>query len=59
MTRQFDYLGLVKSRSWSYNGALERLVDGAKELRADAIIDVHYDTVGFFTSMQAFAVKFK
>ena len=39
MGKGFDYLGLVKSRSWSYDGALDRLIDGGKSLRADAIID--------------------
>lgn len=55
----FDYLGQIKVRSWTYDGALERLTDAAKELRADAVIDVHYETIGFMTSFQAFAVKYK
>ena len=55
----FDYLGQIKVRSWTYDGALERMTEAAKELRADAIIDVHYQTVGFMTSFQAFAVKYK
>jgi hypothetical protein len=59
LTRNFDYLGLVKSRSWTYDGALERLVDGAQSLRADAIIDVHFERVGFLSAMQAFAIKYK
>lgn len=59
LTQNFDYLGVVKSRSWSYDGALERLVDAGQSLRADAIIDVHYEEVGFLTAMQAFAIKYK
>jgi len=57
--RDYDYLGVVKTRSWTYDGALDRLVDGAKELKADAIVDVHYEKVGFLSTFQAFAVKFK
>ena len=59
LTRNFDYLGQVKVRSWSHDGALGRLVDGGRQLRADAIVDVHYETVGFLKAMQAFAIKFK
>lgn len=59
MTQGFDYLGLIKVRSWSYQGALTRLVNAGRELRADAVVDVHYETVGFLDTMQAFAVKFK
>lgn len=59
LSRHFDYLGLVKVRSWTYDGALGRLVDGGRELKADAVVDVHYEKVGFLTTMQAFAVKFK
>lgn len=59
MTRHFDYLGQLKVRSWTYEGALSRLVEGGRELRADAIIDVHYEQIGFLTAMQAFAIKFK
>lgn len=59
MSRHFDYLGLVKVRSWTYDGALSRLVDGGRELKADAVVDVHYEKIGFLTAMQAFAVKFK
>jgi hypothetical protein len=55
----FDYLGLVKSSSWTYQGALDRLVDGGRELRADAIVDVHFERVGFLKTMQAFAIKYK
>ncbi len=57
--KNFDYLGLVKSRSWSYDAALERLVAGGRELRADAIVDVHFRQVGFLTAMEAFAIKYK
>ncbi|MCB0404230.1 MAG: hypothetical protein KDD51_05545 [Bdellovibrionales bacterium] len=59
MTRPFDYLGLVESRSWTYKGALERLIEGGQQLRADAIVDIHYEPVGFLDTMQAFAIKFK
>ena len=59
LSRNYDYLGVVKARSFTYDGALERLVDGAQELRADAIVDVHYQQVGFLSAMEAFAVKFK
>src|SRR4051812_43544124 len=38
----FDYLGQIKARSWTYDGALERLKDAGRELRADAIIDIHF-----------------
>jgi len=59
MSKNFDYLGLVKTQSWSYDGALERLIQGGKSLRADAIIDVHYRKIGFLTAMEAFAIKYK
>ena len=59
LTQQFDYLGQIKVRSWTYDGALQRLSDAGKELKADAIIDVHFQRVGFLSAMQAFAVKFK
>ncbi len=59
MGRSYDYLGIVKSRAWSYEGALDRLVEGGKELKADAVMDVHYEKIGFFSTMQAFAIKFK
>lgn len=57
--QNFDYLGIVKVRTFSYEGALERLIEGAKELRADAITDVHYERMGFFKIMEAFAIRFK
>lgn len=57
--KEFDYLGQVSSRSLSYDSALERLVDGGKQLRADAIVDIHYEQIGFMKTMHAFAVKFK
>jgi hypothetical protein len=56
--QSFEYLGFVQSNSWTYDGALDRLVEGARELRADAIIDVHFERVGFLSSMQAFAIKY-
>ena len=59
LTQHFDYLGQVKTRSWTYEGALERLIEGGKQLKADALIDVHYETIGFLNVLQAFAVKFK
>ena len=59
LARPFDYLGQVRVRAWTYDGALERLKDGGKQMKADAVIDVHYERVGFLKTMQAFAVKFK
>ncbi len=59
LARPFDYLGQVKVRAWTYDGALERLKDGGKQMKADAVIDVHYERIGFLKAMQAFAVKFK
>jgi hypothetical protein len=59
LTQKFDYLGQVKVRSLTYNGALDRLKDAGKKLGADALIDVHYEPVGFMSTLQAFAVKFK
>lgn len=59
MTRPFDYLGVVKVRSFTYDGALERLVEGGSQLHADALIDVHFQRIGFLNAMEAFAVKFK
>ncbi len=58
-SQPFDYLGQIKVRSWTYDGAVGRMVDAAKQLRADAIIDVHYDKVGFLNTLQAFAIKYK
>lgn len=59
LQREFDYLGRIEARSWTYNGVLERLVNGGKSLGADAVIDVHYQRVGFMKTMQAFAIKYK
>lgn len=59
LTGNFDYLGLVKVRSWTYQGAMERLQDAGKELKADALIDIHYEEVGFLSSMHAFAIKYR
>ncbi len=59
LSSEFDYLGQVKTRSWTYEGALARLVEGGRELRADAVVDVHFERVGFLKTMQAFAIKFK
>lgn len=59
LNRGFDYLGLVKSRSLSYDGALQQIVDGATQLRADAVIDIHYEQVGFLAVMEAFAIKYR
>ena len=59
LSQGFDYLGQVKSRAWSYDGAIERLLDGGKQLRADAIVDIHYERIGFFNTMTAFAIKYK
>lgn len=57
--RGFDYLGQVKSRAWTYDGAIQRLVDGGKQLGADAVVDIHYERIGFFDTMSAFAIKYK
>lgn len=57
--QDFDYLGQIKVRSWTYDGAVGRLMTAAKDLRADAVIDVHYDEIGFFTTLEAFAIKYK
>lgn len=57
--RAFDYLGTVRTRAWTYDGALERLLDGARQLKADAVVDIHFERVGFFTTMEAFAVKYR
>jgi len=59
LSQDFDYLGELKVRAWSYDGALSRLVDAAKDLKADAVIDIHYEKIGFLSSMQAFAIKYK
>jgi len=55
----YEYLGRVRARSITYDGAMERLVEGGKQLRADALIDVHFEQVGFLTDLQAFAIKYK
>lgn len=55
----YEYLGRVHARSLTYDGAMERLISGGKELRADALIDVHFEQVGFLTDLQAFAIKYK
>ena len=52
-------LGRIEVRSWSYDGALDRLVNAAKDLRADAVIDITYHPVGFLKTMQAFAIKYE
>jgi hypothetical protein len=59
LTQNFDYLGQIKTRGWSYESALDRLIEGGKQLKADAIIDVHYETIGFLNVLHAFAIKFK
>lgn len=59
LSQEFDYLAQLKVRSWSYNGALERLMEAGRKVKADAVIDVHYERVGFLTAMHAFAVKFR
>jgi uncharacterized protein YbjQ (UPF0145 family) len=58
-TKGYDYLGLLKVRSWTYQGAIDRLLDAAKEVKADAIIDVHFERIGFLNAMEAFAIKYK
>lgn len=59
MIQDFDFLGQVKTRSLSYDRSLELLLDGGAELRADALIDIHYEQAGVFSTLQAFAVKYK
>lgn len=59
LPQKFDYLGKINVRSITYDGALTRLVDAGHKLRADAVIDVQYEAVGFLTTFSAFAVKFK
>ncbi len=59
LSSPFHYLGQIKVRSWTYDGALSRLTDAAMDLRADAVIDIHYETVGFLTTFSAFAIKYK
>lgn len=59
LNQDFDYLGQVKVRSWTYEGALARLVEGGRDLRADAIVDIHFERVGFLKTMHAFAIRFK
>lgn len=59
MIQDFDFLGQVKTRSLSYDKSFELLLDGGSELRADALIDIHYEQAGIFSTMQAFAVKYK
>lgn len=57
--KDYEYLGRVRARSLTYDGAMNRLIKGGKELRADALIDVHYEPIGFLTDLQAFAIKYK
>jgi len=57
--QNYDYLGTVQARSLTYEGAMERLLEGGKELRADALIDVHFEQVGFLTDLKAFGIKYK
>lgn len=59
LPRDFHYLGLIKARAWTYEGTLDRLLQGGRDLKADAIIDVHYQRVGFLKTMQAFAVQYR
>lgn len=59
MIQDFDYLGQVKSRGLSYDVCFAHLLDGGQELKADALIDIHYEQMGIFSTMQAFAVKYK
>lgn len=59
ISQEYDYLGQIKVRSWTYNGALSRLVEAGRELKADAVVDVSYLPVGFLTTMDAFAIKYK
>ncbi len=55
----FDYLGTIEARSLSYDDAISKLREAAKSLMADAVIDIHYERIGFLKSMKGFAIKFK
>jgi len=59
LDREFDYLGQVRTRSLSYDGAMSRLLAGGQELKADALIDVHFEEVGFLSTLRAYAIKFR
>lgn len=59
LSDNYDYLGQVDTRSLTYNGALERLIDAGHKMKADAIVDVHYEKIGFVRTMHAFAIKFR
>ncbi|MBI4402814.1 MAG: hypothetical protein HY537_01560 [Deltaproteobacteria bacterium] len=59
LQHDFDYLGEIRVRSWTHKGAIERLVEAARKLKADAVIDIRYNPVGFLNSMEAFAIKYK
>lgn len=59
LLQDFEYLGQVKTRSLSYDGAFSLLMGGAQSMKADALIDIHFEQIGFFNTMQAFAVKYK
>ncbi len=59
LIQDFDFLGQIQSRSLSYDGAFSGLLDGGSSLKADALIDIHFAQVGIFSTMQAFAVKYK
>ena len=55
------------SRGLGRNAALHVAAGGgdviityrSNRTEADAVVDVHYDTIGFLTTMEAFAVKYK
>lgn len=57
--QNYDYLGRVEVRGLTYDATLNRLLEAAQSMRADAVIDVHYEPVGFLTSFQGFAIKYK
>ncbi|MBI1859623.1 MAG: hypothetical protein HYR96_01735 [Deltaproteobacteria bacterium] len=59
MIQDFEFLGQVKTRSLGYDGAFDLLVGGATSMKADALIDIHFEQLGVFSTMQAFAVKYK
>jgi len=59
VSQNYGYLGVIKVRSWTYEGAVHRLEAAAGEMKADALIDIHYEAVGFFSSLHAFAIQFK
>lgn len=59
LKRDFGYLGQIKVRSWTWDGAITRLLEGGRSLNADAIVDIYYQKTGFMTEMQALAIQYR